>query len=138
MSKDRPSLAELRTRVFKHSSSSPPSSPPPEIGNWLARRVGRPSAVYGTWLALRWGTSANQVTTAALLVNLAGALSIGLGTRIGFVAGVAGVFAAYWLDHVDGQVARWRGTASLNGVYFDYLLHHAANLSLGFALGFGL
>ena len=44
----------------------------------------------------------------------------------------------FWLDHVDGQVARWRGTVSLDGVYFDYLMHHAANLALGFALGYGL
>ncbi len=45
---------------------------------------------------------------------------------------------AFWLDHVDGQVARWRGTASLDGVYLDYLMHHAANLGLGFGLGYGL
>ena len=44
----------------------------------------------------------------------------------------------FWLDHVDGQVARWRGTVSLDGVYLDYLMHHAANLALGFALGYGL
>ena len=36
---------------------------------------------------------------------------------------------AFWLDHVDGQVARWRGTASLDGVYLDYLMHHAATFS---------
>ena len=44
----------------------------------------------------------------------------------------------YWLDHVDGQVARWRGTACLGGVYFDYMMHHLAMMALGFALGFGL
>ncbi len=33
---------------------------------------------------------------------------------------------------------RWRGTACLSGVYFDYLMHHASTLSLGFALGFAL
>ncbi|MGE3820661.1 MAG: phosphatidylglycerophosphate synthase, partial [Isosphaeraceae bacterium] len=32
----------------------------------------------------------------------------------------------------------WRGTASLDGVYLDYLMHHASNLALGFALGHGL
>ena len=55
-----------------------------------------------------------------------------------FVLGVALAHLAFWLDHVDGQVARWRGTASLDGVYLDYLMHHAANLALGFALGYGL
>ena len=64
--------------------------------------------------------------------------AIATGTRAGFVAGVALAHLAFWLDHVDGQVARWRGTASLDGVYFDYLMHHAANLGLGFGLGYGL
>ena len=45
---------------------------------------------------------------------------------------------AFWLDHVDGQVARWRGSASLDGVYLDYLMHHAIALGQGFALGYGL
>lgn len=130
---DRPTLDQLRARVFKHSAGGGP-----EIGNWLARRVGRPSAVYGTWLAIRWGLTAHQVTTAALAAQLAGAAAIATGTRAGFIAGVTLGMLAYWLDHVDGQVARWRGTASLGGVYFDYLMHHAAGLALGFALGHGL
>ena len=54
------------------------------------------------------------------------------------MAGVGLCHLAFWLDHVDGQIARWRGTASLDGVYYDYLMHHVANLALGFALGFGL
>ncbi len=49
---DRPTLAELRARVHKQHHRT--------IGNWLARRVGRPSAVYGTWLAVRLGVSANR------------------------------------------------------------------------------
>jgi hypothetical protein len=127
---DRPTLAQLRARVQKDRHR--------EIGNWLARRVARPTAVYGTWAATRLGLSAHQVTVAALAVSIAAAVAIGSGTRIGFVSGVALAHLAFWLDHVDGQVARWRGTASLDGVYFDYLMHHASNLTLGFALGYGL
>lgn len=127
---DRPSLAALRARVHKERHC--------EVGNWLARRVGRPSAVYGTWLAVRLGLPAHGVTLMALLAALGSALAIGGGTRAGFVAGVALSHLAFWLDHVDGQVARWRGTASLDGVYLDYLMHHASALSLGFALGQGL
>ena len=102
-----------------------------EIGNWLARRVARPSAVYGTWLAVRLGLSAHQVTLAALAASLGGAVAIGTGSRAGFVLGVALAHLGFWLDHVDGQVARWRGTASLDGVYFDYLMHHVVNLAAG-------
>jgi hypothetical protein len=128
--RERPTLAELRTRVHKDRHR--------EIGNWLARKVGRPSAVYGTWLAVRLGVSAHQVTVAAIASSAASALAIASGTRIGFVAGVILAHVAFWLDHVDGQVARWRGTASLDGVYLDYLMHHAIALGQGFALGYGL
>ena len=127
---DAPTLAELRARVHKDRHR--------EIGNWLARRWARPAAVYGTWLAVRCGISAHQVTLAALAASLASALAIGTGSRLGFIAGVGFAQLAFWLDRVDGQVARWRGTASLSGVYLDYLMHHAANLALGFALGYGL
>jgi len=130
---DRPALSELRARVFKHSGSNRP-----EVGTWLARRVGRPSAIYGTWVAARVGISAHAVTTLALVANLGGAGLIATGARWGFVAGVASLALGYWFDHVDGQVARWRGTASLSGVYFDYMMHHASAMALGFALGFGL
>jgi hypothetical protein len=127
---ERPTLEQLRARVQKGRHR--------EIGNWLARRVARPSAVYGTWAAVRLGASAHQVTCAALLAGLAGAAAIACGTRFGFGGGVALLHLAFWLDHVDGQVARWRGTSSLDGVYLDYLMHHASNLALGFALGYGL
>jgi hypothetical protein len=127
---DRPSLDELRRTAHKARHR--------EIGSWLARRVGRPSAIYGTWLAVRLGISAHQVTLAALVTNACTALALMTGTRSGFVAGVALAHLAFWLDHVDGQVARWRGTASLDGVYLDYLMHHAAALGLGFGLGYGL
>ena len=125
-----PTLAELRSRVQKQHHRT--------IGNWLARRVGRPSAVYGTWLAVRLGVSAHAVTSLALLASVGAAVAIGSGGRWGFVGGVGLAYLAFWLDHVDGQVARWRGTSSLDGVYFDYLMHHVASLTLGFALGFGL
>ena len=130
MSRSHPTLAELRSTAQKGRHR--------EIGNWLARRVARPSAIYGTWLAVRLGLSAHQVTLAALGVSLCGALAIGAGSRLGFVLGVFLLHLGFWLDHVDGQVARWRGTFSLDGVYFDYLMHHLVNMVLGFALGYGM
>src|SRR5947208_486984 len=58
MSPSYPTLAELRLTAQKGRHR--------EIGNWLARRVARPSAIYGTWLVVRLGLSAHQVTLAAL------------------------------------------------------------------------
>lgn len=128
--RERPTLAALRQRVHKDRHR--------EIGNWLARRWARPSAVYGTWLAVRLGLSAHQVTLLAMAAGLGAAATVGSGTRGGFVLGALLNAVAFWLDRVDGQVARWRGTAGLDGVYLDYLMHHALGLTLGYALGHGL
>jgi hypothetical protein len=125
-----PTIFELRQRVQKQRHR--------EIGNWLARRVARPSAVYGTWAAIRLGLSAHQVTLGSMVAGSAAAFAIATGDRFGFVVGVALAHLAFWLDHVDGQVARWRGTSSLDGVFLDYLMHHASGLGLGFGLGYGL
>jgi CDP-alcohol phosphatidyltransferase len=125
-----PSLAEIRARAHKGRHR--------EVGNWLARKVGRPSAVYGTWAAVRLGLSAHQVTLGALLAGVGAAVAFGTGSRSGFVTGVVLAHLAFWLDHVDGQVARWRGTAGLDGVYLDYLMHHVSTMALGFGLGYGL
>ncbi len=130
MSDRAPTIAELRSRVQKDRHR--------EIGNWLARKVARPTAVYGCWLAIRAGLSAHQVTVAALSCWLLAAAAIGTGNRLVFVIGVMLAQLGYWLDHVDGQVARWRGTSSLDGVYLDYFMHHCTNLAIGFGLGFGL
>jgi hypothetical protein len=125
-----PTLAELRATAQKQQHR--------EIGNWLARWVGRPTALYGTWLAVRLGLSAHTVTLMALAASVAAALAFMTGTRTGFIAGVLLGHLAFWLDHVDGQVARWRRTATLDGVYADYMMHHAVSLCLGFSLGYGL
>jgi hypothetical protein len=131
MTTDRhPTMSELRLRVHKQRHR--------EIGNWLARRVARPSAVYGTWAALRLGLSAHQVTLGSIVAGSAGAIAIATGDRWWFLIGVILAHLAFWLDHVDGQVARWRGTSSLDGVALDYLMHHASGLFLGFGLGQGL
>lgn len=125
-----PTLAQLRATVQKRRHR--------EIGNVLARYWARPTAIHGTWLALRLGLSAHQVTCLAWACSLASAGLIASGARWGFLVGVALAWLAFWLDRVDGQVARWRGTSSLDGVYLDYLMHHVASLALGFALGQGL
>ncbi|WP_152053339.1 CDP-alcohol phosphatidyltransferase family protein [Tautonia marina] len=130
MTQSRPTLAELRRRELY--------GPDARIGNLLARWFARPTAIYGTWLAVRLGLSAHQLTVASLVAALAGAASLASGSQLGFVAGALLSLLAFWLDRVDGQVARWRGTVGINGVYLDYLMHHAASMAQGFALGFGL
>lgn len=99
-----PTLSELRVRMQKDRHR--------EIGNWLARRWGRPTAVYGTWLAVRLGLSANQVTLLALLAGLASAVAVASGSRTGFVAGAV---LRTWLSGSITWTARWRTGAARPG-----------------------
>ena len=97
MSHGHPTLAELRATVQKQRHR--------EIGNWMARRVARPTAVYGTWLAVRLGLSAHQVTLAALAASLGGAW------RSAPAVALASCRAC-WFTWGSGSImstARWRG-----------------------------
>ena len=126
----RPSLAELEARCQKPDYR--------RSGNWMARRVSRPMALRITWVVAPTGVSAHAVTCAAILVALASAGSFASGQLAGWLVGAGLLQLWYLLDHVDGQIARLRGTSSLDGIQLDYLMHHLVNLVVPYSLGFGL
>jgi hypothetical protein len=107
-------------------------------GNWMARRVARPLALRVTQVALPLGVSAHAATFAAWLTGLAAAAAFAWGSVAGWLIGAALLQLWYLLDHVDGQIARYRGTASLDGVQLDYLMHHTLNLLVPVGIGWGL
>lgn len=108
------------------------------LGNWMARQISRPAALRITWLVAPWGISANTATLAAWGCGLVAAAALGWGTIAGWLLAAACLQLWYLLDHVDGQLARFHGTASLDGVQLDYLMHHTVNLLLPLGVGFGL
>ncbi|MEZ6069144.1 MAG: CDP-alcohol phosphatidyltransferase family protein [Pirellulales bacterium] len=126
----RLSIAELERRCQKPDHR--------RIGNWMARRVARPAALRVTRVVLPLGVTAHQGTLLAWATALAAALAFGWGTPLGWLAGAALLQLWYLLDHVDGQLARFRGTASLDGTQLDYLMHHTVNLTIPASLGYGL
>lgn len=126
----RLTLAELEPRCQKPDHR--------RIGNWLARRVARPLALRVTWVIAPYGISAHTATLAALACGLGGAAALGWGTPMGCLLGVALLHAWYLLDHVDGQLARLQGAASLDGTALDYLMHHLMALAVPLGLGAGL
>lgn len=127
---NRPSLTELRGRCLKPQ--------PDRLGNWFARRIVRPAALRITWLLLPTSCSAHAVTLAALAAALAGTFLLARGTTACLFMAAIAWHLWYLLDHVDGQVARWRGTATLDGTQLDYLMHHICNLLLPAGVGWGL
>ena len=109
-----------------------------QVGNWMARRVSRPAALRLTRVIAPWGATANLTTLAAWGVGLAAAAALAWGSIGGWLAGAVLLQLWYLLDHVDGQLARLRGTASLDGVQLDYLMHHTLNLTVPLGIGCGL
>ncbi len=104
----------------------------------MARRITRPMALRVTRVVAPWGVTANAATLAAWGCGVAAAAAFAGGTVAGWLLGAGLLQAWYLLDHVDGQLARLRGTASLDGVQLDYLMHHTVNLLVPLGVGFGL
>ena len=104
----------------------------------MARRITRPAALRITWVVAPWGISANTATLSAWACAVAAAAALGWGTLWGWIVGAGLLQLWYLLDHVDGQLARLRGTASLDGTQLDYLMHHTVNLLVPLGVGFGL
>jgi phosphatidylglycerophosphate synthase len=126
----RPSLTEL-DRICQKPQHR-------RVGNWMARRVSRPMALRVTWLVAPWGASAHLTTLAAWTSGVAAAAALASGTVGGWLTGAVLLQLWYLSDHVDGQLARLRGTASLDGAELDYLMHHTVNLLVPLGAGFGL
>ncbi len=106
----------------------------PSVGYPLARWFARPVALPASWLLARIGVSPNTVTLVAGLCGLAAAGLLGYGAGVAYLPGVALLWAWYLLDHVDGQLARLTGQASLTGAYLDFLMHFVVHVALWWAL----
>ncbi|MDP3920175.1 MAG: CDP-alcohol phosphatidyltransferase family protein [Candidatus Omnitrophota bacterium] len=105
-------------------------------GNWMVRHFLRDWALPVTWLLLHTSVTANQVTTVSLIVGLSGLMLFAKTSPALFFLGALLVQLWYFLDHVDGQIARYRKTASLTGRFFDFVTHHIIHGVLFFSLGY--
>jgi phosphatidylglycerophosphate synthase len=98
----------------------------------LQRRV----AIYLTWLLLHTPLQANQVTLLSVALALAGGALLAMPGPGFAVAGALSLVLHHLFDKVDGDVARFRQTHSIVGVYLDELGHAVA--FAGVFLGLGL
>ena len=99
-----PTLAELRGRVQKGRHR--------EIGNWLARtgRAGRRRSTGPGWRSGSGSRPTRSRWPPWSPASAARGRRSAPGLAPGFVVGRRAGAPGFWLDHVDGQVARWRGT----------------------------
>jgi phosphatidylglycerophosphate synthase len=96
-------------------------------------------AIYITWVLLHTGITANQVTLLGFLIAVAGGIMFILGGKWLIVIGALLLIVNFLLDYVDGEVARYRGKASMTGAYISRLLgHHILESYIFATLPFGV
>jgi phosphatidylglycerophosphate synthase len=106
--------------------------------HWSADLLWRRYSSHVAALAIRWGMSADAVTTLVIATGLAASASLLLGSVWGALLAVLFAHLQMLLDAADGEVARWRRTASARGVFLDHLAHSVTEASLPACLGVGL
>lgn len=88
-----------------------------------ARLYGRRLSWPVTLLLLKTPLSANAVSVISIVVGVAGGLCFAFNGAAWHVAGVVLLLASWVLDCCDGEVARARGTCSLDGEFIDACRH---------------
>lgn len=107
-----------------------------KVGNWYVRHIVRDAALPATWLLLHTKITANQVTVFSLAASFVGITFLAVPGPLAFLIGALFLQFWYYLDHVDGQIARYRKTVSLTGRFLDFMTHHIVHTALFFAMGF--
>jgi phosphatidylglycerophosphate synthase len=97
----------------------------------LQRRV----SIYLTWLLLRTGLKPNQVTLISVGLALLGGVLLATRSAELALAGALAFVAHQLFDKADGDIARFRKTYSIVGVYLDELGHAVAFAGIFVGLG---
>lgn len=100
--------------------------------------VGRGISIYLTRFILHTPMSANQITLLHGLIYLGGAAFLIVGEPLLTLAGLIVIRASGIMDLVDGEVARYRGTTSLEGEFLDNIVDQLTSFSLFIFLTFGV
>lgn len=101
-------------------------------------RLQRSVSIYLTWLLLHTGLTANHVTMISVAFALLGTALLATRPSWLALAGGACFLAHHLFDKVDGDIARFRKSYSIVGVYFDELGHSLAFAGIFAGLGLHL
>jgi len=86
----------------------------------------RKVSIYFTKALLYTNITANQVTILCALIGVLGGILLAFGNWYS-IAGALLLHLHVIFDFVDGEVARYRKSESLTGIYLDLLCHHIVN-----------
>jgi len=87
-------------------------------------RLFRSVSIYITWLLIHTKVTANQVTVASLVVAAIGLVLVAFSSPWIALIGYLMLLTYHLLDRVDGEIARFRETFSLRGIYLDNAGHY--------------
>lgn len=105
---------------------------------WGYRLFQRGPSIYITRALLHFSVTPNQATVASLLLGLAGCLLVFQFSWYFKLAGLVLLYLNVLTDKVDGEIARYRKTFSLKGIYLDEINHLVVPPLFWTALVFGI
>jgi phosphatidylglycerophosphate synthase len=133
-----PDVARAATRIGDHDEERAllDSAVKANDGFFTTHFVSPYSKYIARWAARR-GLTPNQVSAFSMLVGLLAAAGFATGERAGLVAGAILLQAAFTLDCVDGQLARYTRTFTAFGSWLDSTLDRAKEYAVfaGLAIG---
>jgi phosphatidylglycerophosphate synthase len=105
---------------------------------WHGIYIARPISIYITIVFLKLGISANAATGIFLAVGVIGSVLLAFGDRGLFFAGALFLQLWYLIDHVDGEIARYKKQSTFTGVYFDKICHYIVHPLIFLCIGLGI
>ena len=93
-----------------------------------------PPSIFLVWVFVRLGWSGNAVSWLSGAVAAAGGVLLASDDPRLVALGSFGYMAFYFLDYVDGGVARYRGQSSVSGQYVDWIMHVIAAVAVASGL----
>lgn len=92
-----------------------------QIDPWFITNVSRRFSLPITWILLHTKVTANQVSVSQIVVSICAGVLIASGIpQLGFL-GILIFWLVYVLDCVDGEIARYRKSTTIKGLYYDGL-----------------
>lgn len=107
------------TKELRRICQKPENELPAGELTWDERNLMRGPSIYFTKLFLILGMSANQVTLVDLLIGLVGGILLIFASPVYWILAILPLYLTLIIDRSDGEVARYNGTSSKAGRYWD-------------------
>ena len=109
-------------------------TPLEDYPHWFARKF----SILITSLLIKTKFTPNQISIFSIFVGIFGALLFFYGSYKSFMFGAFFLFLWFVLDHVDGEVARYKNEKSVLGHYLDKMMHSIIHPLVFLSIGLGL